>query len=619
MNYAAPMLPMCPLKGRCRPWVAALWLLPWLAAWSCRRELPQAPPPASQLAQVETLRRLGAQYRNSGHDSLRLIAHEMIRLATLRADTALLVEGQMLEINYFWRLSQYTTAMEQAIAALKNAQQAGLRDQVPVIYNVIGNLYKENENYPSALGAARQAVAAARANGDTAQLIDCLLNMGMFTHSYSMQRHDTVLRNQSLQIYLDGLHLAESSPRYEKARIAFYDNLSQYYKLTGDYKQGIDYGLRGAELARRYHRRLSLTYSYNWLGEIYFYKGEHSKGLGYLQDALQQAREIRNAYREMELNGSLYACYHAMGDDSRALRYLRRSMEIRESLQVEKNVRQIGLLHIQYETGRKDQEIASLAALNREKTKKGKLVTGALLLFALLSVFLFFLYRVLQDRNRRLTESNRKINEQAQQLQVLMRELHHRVKNNLQIVSSLLSLQSNHLADRDARLAVQIGQQRIEAMSLIHRSLYQQDSPNIINMQEYIGNLVESIMHSFGMGTDRFSLHLDVEVRDMDVDMALPLGLIINEWVTNAFKYAYGTVSHPMLWLSLRKDKALHLEIRDNGPGMARESWERPRGSFGVKLIKVLSRQLNGVCEMASAEGTTLRVDIPMKPYKKAV
>ena len=101
--------------------------------------------------------------------------------------------------------------------------------------------------------------------------------------------------------------------------------------------------------------------------------------------------------------------------------------------------------------------------------------------------------------------------------------------------------------------------------------------------------------------------------------MALPLGLIINEWVTNAFKYAYGTVSHPMLWLSLRKDKALHLEIRDNGPGMARESWERPRGSFGVKLIKVLSRQLNGVCEMASAEGTTLRVDIPMKPYKKAV
>ena len=175
---------------------------------------------------------------------------------------------------------------------------------------------------------------------------------------------------------------------------------------------------RGAELARRYHRRLSLTYSYNWLGEIYFYKGEHSKGLGYLQDALQQAREIRNAYREMELNGSLYACYHAMGDDSRALRYLRRSMEIRDSLQVEKNVRQIGLLHIQYETGRKDQEIASLAALNREKTKKGKLVTGALLLFALLSVFLFFLYRVLQDRNRRLTESNRKINEQAQQLQV---------------------------------------------------------------------------------------------------------------------------------------------------------------------------------------------------------
>src|SRR5699024_8963355 len=110
------------------------------------------------------------------------------------------------------------------------------------------------------------------------------------------------------------------------------------------------------------------------------------------------------------------------------------------------------------------------------------------------------------------------------------KELHHRVKNNLQIVSSLLSLQTNHLSDEESLQAVKTGQQRIEAMSLIHRSLYKNENPNSVNMPEYVISLIENIMQSFGRNEEDTDINICVDIKELDVELALPLGLIINEW-----------------------------------------------------------------------------------------
>lgn len=532
-------------------------------------------------------------------------------------DEEVTVRGTMLAANYEWMRSNYPGAIALAVEALEKAQSNGLKNQIPQIYATIGNLHKENENYETALAAAEKGIEAAREIRDTSQLIYLLRVKAMFTHSFGMLKSDDSIRAHSLRLHMEGLELAESSPAYERSRIAYYDNISQYYKINGDYERGIAYGNRGAELAKKYNQRRSLTYAYNWLGESYFYQGQRERGIAYLLQALGIARELQSGYRTMEIHCSLYECYHSIGDDRNALAHFVRYRAIHDSLEVLKNVQKIGQLHLQYETARKDQQIALLGALNDEKSRRNKFILISMLLLVLLSGFLYRQFRALRARNRLLIESNYKIGKQSEQLHLLMKELHHRVKNNLQIVSSLLSLQSANLEDKDARQAVRIGQQRIEAMSLIHRSLYRQENPNLVNMREYVTDLVESIVQSFGFDRKRFDLKLEIHTAEMDVDTALPLGLIINEWVTNSFKHAYKEVANPRLFLSLTQYQGIQLEIRDNGPGIGRKNWERPAGSFGLKLVKVLSKQLKGACEVKEDGGTTFTLRVPSQNGSK--
>lgn len=582
---------------------------------SCHKNdsyLLQNPKSKSYKIKVKELQKKAKLYLNSANDSLNIIAEQLIYVGVQNKDTSVIVDGKLLKANYELRSSNYPGTVKTALESLSLAEKKHLFKKLPDIYSLIGNAYKENEDYHGALSAAKKALIAAQKLNDTSLIIGAMLDRAMFTHSYSMLTNNDSIANISLQLYLDGLHLSQTNPKYESLEVPFYDDISQYYKLTGDYKKGIYYGKKGAKLARKYNRKRSLTYSYNWLGEMYYYQGFRKKGMTYLDTALQYANDLKWGFRISEILYSKYLCYHSSGNARKALESYTLSQAIRDSLQMLKNVRQVSQLQIQYQTGKKDQQITMLNELNKEKTKRNIFTLAGLLIFFILSAFLFFLYRGIRIRSR-------KIKEQSEKLQLLMKELHHRVKNNLQIVSSLLSLQSNHLADKDAKQAVKIGQQRIEAMSLIHQSLYQQENPNMINMQEYVTNLVECILQSFNIDKNNFHLCLDIEITEMDVDMALPLGLIINEWVTNAFKYAYQECRKPALYISLKKEEEIKLEIRDNGPGISREAWEKPKGSFGVKLVKVLSKQLNGECKVENIKGTQLKLQIPLRKFKKAV
>ena len=207
---------------------------------------------------------------------------------------------------------------------------------------------------------------------------------------------------------------------------------------------------------------------------------------------------------------------------------------------------------------------------------------------------------------------------QANQLRTLMKELHHRVKNNLAIVSSLLTLQANGLKDEKAMQAVRKGQQRVQAMALIHQRLYQTDQVTNVNMREYLTDLAESLMQAYGYEPDNFDLQLDVDLHELEVDVAMPLGLIVNELITNSFKYAFAHEKRPLLRIGLHytngmTEPGITLEIQDNGPGMKLAEWQKSdnRTSFGRRLVSALTEQLEGRFELLIHNGTLCRLHIP--------
>lgn len=569
--------------------------------------------PAQLPRDLNALYAKAEEYASSSPDSLLAVAVLVKQEGDRLNDAAALVKAAKFRAQALWRLGRHQDAMQAAVEALELGEQKKIHADLPDIYAIIGNLHKEKANYDMALAAADKGLDIAEQMHDTISIIYLNRVKAMFTQGLGAIKGDTALIRKSLHMHLDALKLAESSPRFEKYRIGYYNNIAQVYVKRGEMDKALHYVTRGIDLAKKHRQFLSLTYGYTWLSQIYLHRRDYAASTAYLEEALKIARQLKNPFREMELSDYLAEGLESGGDHKRALETYRRYSHIRDSLRVLENVRQVSEVQVRYEAEKKDQRISALAAVNEIRAREIWVAMGGLIVFLGLSLFMIFQYRTIARTNRTLEESNMQIREQSDQMQVLMKELHHRVKNNLQTVSNLLSLQSNRLTDEDARESIRTGQQRIEAMSLIHKSLYSHDRVNMVDMSEYMTHLTESVMQSFGWDRDRLRLVVDVTVTELDIDMAMPLGLIVNEWITNSFKHAYQHVTMPELSVKIFRSDALYLEIHDNGPGFNIDLWQKPGNSFGLKLVKVLARQLDAKVTVTTQPGTTLALRIPVR------
>ncbi|MEM6264112.1 MAG: sensor histidine kinase, partial [Bacteroidota bacterium] len=191
--------------------------------------------------------------------------------------------------------------------------------------------------------------------------------------------------------------------------------------------------------------------------------------------------------------------------------------------------------------------------------------------------------------------------------ELLLKEIHHRVKNNLQTISSLLFLQSAHIQDEDVKQAVAAGQHRVESMALIHQKLYQKENLAAVEMKDYLHNLTNSLVDTFGYQPERIQVHIDMEELELDVDTAVPLGLIVNELITNSLKYAFpdGRKGKITVNLAQQADGKLELQVADDGIGAANTE----RGtSFGSQLIQLLTQQLGGTIEQSAEDGYCTKI-----------
>ncbi len=217
------------------------------------------------------------------------------------------------------------------------------------------------------------------------------------------------------------------------------------------------------------------------------------------------------------------------------------------------------------------------------------------LIFTLLG-FAGLVYAYLKSiKNQRLIAQQKHIIEDSlKEKDSLLKEIHHRVKNNLQMVSSLLSLQTKNTRSKAAIEALEEGKSRVKAMALIHQKLYQNEDLSVIEMQGYIESLINSVQSVYKKGGHNISITIDAEGTELDIDRAIPFGLILNELVSNSFKYAFPeSDENGKIYIHLRKNGDQgYFEYTDNGVGLPEDTDERANSSMGIRLMNRLVNQL---------------------------
>jgi two-component sensor histidine kinase len=198
--------------------------------------------------------------------------------------------------------------------------------------------------------------------------------------------------------------------------------------------------------------------------------------------------------------------------------------------------------------------------------------------------------------------------------EVLLQEIHHRVKNNLQIICSLLSLQSNRIQDRDVLQIFADSQNRVKAMALVHERLYKSQDLGRVDFPGYTRNLTDHLIRSYRTESKAVELALDVEAVPMNINTAVPCGLIINELVSNSLKYAFQESQEGLISIRLfQQDPAnLRLVVKDNGIGFPRGFDLGNAQTLGLKLVNGLTQQLGGTISLRNKSGTEFDIYFPL-------
>jgi two-component sensor histidine kinase/tetratricopeptide (TPR) repeat protein len=531
----------------------------------------------------------------------------------------------------YTRLREYRRALDKELLALKTAESAGDSSmQLCQIYNYLGEIQNALAQKEKAVYYYDKALNVAKKHRDI---------FAIYLASVNIANVWAALNKPGKALEL----MKSISSQYEKPNDKNLDyNIARCY--IGSYCL-----LRQFEKARPYANQLLYMINNlkmsdnanisNYTVAIRFFisAGEDHEARKYLGKHRELAKKLKDFYYLAANEKLQFMLDTSLHDFEAATAHLVAFNRLNDSLSVEIKSRQIEELQVQFETEKKEKDIlvkdqniqllTKQSQLQQSTIKNDLFIRNAMIMGAglllLVLILVYSRYVLKQKSNRQLQQQQQQINQQNLSLQTmvkeqnklidekewLIKEIHHRVKNNLQIVMSLLNSQSAYIDNEPALTAIHDSQHRVHAMSLIHQKLYGSENLSSIDMSVYIRELVSYLADSFNTGQGiRFEYH--IEPLELDVSQAVPLGLILNEAITNSIKYAFPDGRTGVISISLSTAAPYHylLSISDNGIGMPSHFQNKKSGSLGMSLMAGLSEDLNGSFSFENDNGTAIKV-----------
>ena len=372
------------------------------------------------------------------------------------------------------------------------------------------------------------------------------------------------------------------------------------------YEEAKSYLIKTIQLLEEYDLTTIDTYQFahSRIGDIARAEGNYDEAIAYYEKARNSSIAINTKANTAYFIKKLFSIYELKGDYKTALEYYIKWSEANNLIEIERNERSLRESELNVNLLKQDKQLAA-------KRQQQTIYIVALTIGALLLGLLYRNYRLKKRSNQKLkalngelADKNALLDQRNAENVLLLKEIHHRVKNNLEMVKSLIALQSAQIDDPATKEAMIASQNRVQSMGIIHQKLYQGTNLGSIEMKDYFINLSEGILDSFN-AEERVKIECAMDKLELDVDTAVPIGLIVNELLTNAIKYAFPEQQQGAINISMEKDRDqnLKLEVKDNGVG--KTAGLAPKGTgFGSQLIQLLTRQLNGKMKEYSEKGT---------------
>lgn len=579
-----------------------------------------AAPSLKDTVSINNLLKKARTFNQSNFDSMRYYAVKAQVMAEAVQWKEGIARAQAIECNYQRKKGNYAGAISIGLSVLKMYDSLNLWKEEIALKNYIADIYKEMggekgtvEFLRKGLELSKEAQAIAENKNYILGIVSTLNEQGIILRDLSGIANRQDLMDSAFVLYQQGIRLVEESGEAEDEQVKLYNNIAQVYnEHFKDYPMALSFLKKAIEFNTARNNQNGLTYNYDVTSYVYQNMGNFDSADHYGHKMLALSKKLKAPYRMVNAFLVLTNANKKANRNDSALYYYEQSVALADSMNNLERSGQITEMQTKYETEKKEVEIASLNSVNKIRSQRLWIAGGIAALFAIA-----VLISVMQ--NRRLQKQKKQITAQSDRLKWMMKELHHRVKNNLQIVSSLLNLQTYRLKDEESISAIKESQLRVQAMSLIHQRLYQVDDVSKVNFKLYLDDLVDTLMRSFGFNSTDFDLQIHVEKEFLDVDMVMPMGLLVNEILTNSFKYAYKETKHPLLHISLLSvNQQFQLEIKDNGPGLNWDAGEPSKPGFGKKLIDALSKQLKAVYSVDNSLGTAYHFNIPQQEEKAA-
>lgn len=475
---------------------------------------------------------------------------------------------------------RYQQAIKYLQEAVQLSKAIGNVTGLAAAYHTLGGLYKRTRDYEAALKSYQLSLSLKKDIGRPKKILNTILDMSIL-YGYTA-RYDSCL------------HLCR-----------------QYLALS----QQIEYKLAEATLAL-------------WGSIAAAKNGNSALAQNYLSEGEKALAQVKAKEEMPELFLFAAKAAETARDYSKAYRYQTLFQSAQDSIYNTEKSRIIAELEAQFENKKKEQQILVLAKeneLSRARIATARTrqlaLSGSIALIALLALVLWRNARRGKQQNQLLEKMNATLSHKNDEVQTLLREIHHRVKNNLQIISSLLRLQARGLDDKGAQDALRISQSRVQSIALLHQRLYQGQELKDIPIRPYIEELTLSLADAYRLDEHQIRIHTAVDDFSLDVDTAMPLGLIMTELIINAIKHAFVDGRKGEIRLILQKDgDDLRLLVADNGLGLKLSEGKPVHTihSFGLELVASLAQKLDARLVFSNGQGTSVELTVPLSQKRES-